>query len=126
MADLSDFKKRTQALREYVADRLPAVAETLALTAKGLAERRMKEQGFGILYSKHPVPAWFFHGKELNQRGTAFLASHGVHPKTGVSGAPKKKRRKNKGDPDPGSFEKTTTWGDFRVAQGLQAAFVDL
>lgn len=126
MDGLTDFRKRLEEIRAAVLENLPRIAEVVAVTAKGLAERRMKEHGFGIIYSNNPVPAWFFHGKELNQRGTAFLEKHGVHPKTGAQGEGKKKRRAKKGDADPGSFLTTTTWGEFRVAQGLQAAFIDL
>jgi hypothetical protein len=124
--DISEFKKRTQQLREQLTAHLPQIAETLAISAKALAERNMKEQGFGVMYSTRQVPAWFFHGKELNARGTKFLEDRGVHPATGAQGAAKKKRRKQKGDPDPGHFDKTTTWGEFRAAQGLQKAFIDL
>jgi hypothetical protein len=126
MSDLTDFKTQLKKLREAVDAALPNVAEGLALTAKALAERRMKEQGFGVLYSSVKVPAWFLHGKELNQRGTKFLEERGVNPISGEQGEGKKKRRKKKGDPDPGHFDTTTNWGEFRQAQGLQAKFVDL
>lgn len=126
MSDLTDFKKQLQQLREAVNAALPGIAEGLALTAKALAERRMKEQGFGVLYSQAKVPAWFLHGKELNARGTKFLEDRGVHPRTGEQGEPKKKRRKKKTDPDPGSFSTLTNWSEFRGAQGLQNKFVDL
>jgi hypothetical protein len=126
MSDISDFKNDLIKMREAITAALPNIAEGLALTAKALAERRMKEQGFGVLYSQRQVPAWFLHGKELNQRGTKFLEDHGVNPHTGEQGEGKKKRRKKKGDPDPGHFDTTTNWGEFRQAQGLQAKFVDL
>lgn len=126
MADITDFKKRLQAIREAVIAKLPDIAETVAISAKAMAERNIKEAGFGVMYSTRQVPAWFFHGKELNSRGTKFLEQHGVHPKTGAQGEGKKKRRKNAGDPDPGSFDKTTNWGELRAAQGLQKAFIDL
>lgn len=110
MANLDDFKNRTKQIREALAERLPAIAETLAISAKAMAERRMKSQGFGILYSQNPVPAWFFRGKELNQRGTTFLNTGKV-------------KGKKTGKPKP---LEETTWGEFRTAQGLQSAFVDL
>lgn len=126
MPEISEFKNRLARIREAVEAKLPDIAETMAITAKALAERRMKSEGFGVLYSSKKVPAWFLHGKELNQRGTKFLQDRGVHAITGDQGAPKKKRRKKKGDPDPGNFDPFTNWGEFRQAQGLQAAFVDL
>lgn len=112
-------------LAEEVEKRLPEIATVLTLAAKAIAERRIKDQGFAAVYSQVQVPAWFLHGKELNQRGTKFLQDHGVQP-NGSQGEGKKKRRKKKGDPDPGHFDKTTNWGEFREAQGLQNAFVDL
>lgn len=124
MPDLDDFKKRIAQIREALNERLPAIAETLALAAKGMAERRMKAEGFGVLYSNNPVPAWFFHGKELNQRGTKFLEQRGVDPGTGIAGEAKKKRKK-KGEPAE-QYPTTATWKEFRAAQGLQTAFIDL
>lgn len=126
MSDISDFKNQLKKIREAVNLALPDIAERLALTAKALAERRMKEQGFGVLYSTVRIPAWFLHGKQLNARGTKFLEDRGVDPGTGAQGEGKKKRRKKKGDPDPGKFDIFTNWGEFRGAQGLQNKFVDL
>jgi hypothetical protein len=126
MPDLNDFRKRLQLIKETVTAELPRIAETVALSAKAMAERNIKDKGFAEVYSQVQVPAWFFHGKELNQRGTKFLEDHGVNPHTGEAGEGKKKRRKKKGDPDPGTFDRTTNWGEFRGAQGLQNAFVDL
>jgi hypothetical protein len=110
MPDVSDFHNRLEAIRKAVLENLPRIAETLCITAKALAERRMKDQGFGVVYSKNPVPAWFFKGKELNQRGVVFLNTGKV-------------KGKKTGKPKP---LEETTWGEFRQAQGLQAAFVDL
>lgn len=123
--DLDDFKKRLQTASEEVKKRLPEIATVLALSAKALAERRIKDKGFSEVYSQNQVPAWFLHGKELNQKGVKFLENHGVGA-DGKQGEGKKKRRKKKGDPDPGSYDKTTNWGEFRAAQGLQNSFVDL
>lgn len=126
MPDASEFKNQLMKIREAITAALPNIAEGLALSAKALAERRMKEQGFGVLYSNNKIPAWFLHGKELNQRGTKFLEDRGVNPHTGEPGAGKKKRKK-KGETGPAEhFSTLTNWGEFRQAQGLQAAFVDL
>lgn len=124
MADLSDFKLKIQEMRDAVTARLPAIAETLTLTAKGLAEREIKEQGFGAMYSQNKIPAYFLHGKELNARGKKFLSDRGVKD-DGTKGEAKKKRRKSKGDPDPGTFDTLTNWSEFRAAQGLQVDHVD-
>lgn len=119
------MKNRLQQLREAVEAKLPDIAVAMTLTAKALAERNIKEKGFGRVYSEHKVPAWFLHGKELNAQGTKFLADHGVQA-DGTQGDPKKKRRKKKGEPAPEPFSKLTNWKEFRGAQGLQTSHVDL
>src|SRR5690349_20031031 len=114
MPDINKFKKRLKQIREIVSERLPDVAIVLAMSAKALAERRIKDKGFAAVYSQNKYPAWFLHGKELNQKGTKFLQDRGVNLATGEQGEGKKKRRKKKGDPDPGNFESLTNWGEFR------------
>lgn len=126
MPDLQEFHKRMEEIRQAIRNSLPAIATTVSLSAKAIAERRIKDQGFGAMYSTNKIPAWFLHGKHLNQSGVTFLKKHGVRPDTGEQGEGLKKRRKKKGDPDPGSFDKLTNWGEFRQAQGLQAAHVDV
>jgi hypothetical protein len=126
MANLSDLKERIKQIREAVEGKLPDIAVTLTLSAKALAERNIKDKGFAAMYSVNKIPAWFLHGKELNASGTKFLENHGVNPQTGAQGEGKKKRRKKKGDPDPGHFDTTTNWKEFRAAQGLQTDHVDL
>lgn len=125
MPDLNDLKKRLQMLREEMVKRMPDIAATLTLSAKAMAERKIVDEGFGRKYSENKVPAWFLHGKEINAKGTKFLADRGVGT-DGKQGDAKKKRRKKKGDPDPGSFSKLTNWKEFREAQGLQTEHVDL
>lgn len=125
MPELSEFKQRLQRLREAVEAKLPDIAVSLTLSAKALSERNIKDKGFGKMYSENKIPAWFLHGKELNGSGTTFLANHGVNEK-GEQGAGKKKRRKKKGDPDPGHFDTLTNWKEFRAAQGLPVDHVDL
>lgn len=125
MAGLPEFKERLRQIREAVEAKLPDIAVTLTLSAKALAERNIKEKGFGAMYSENKIPAWFLHGKELNASGTKFLENHGVNPQTGAQGAGKKKRRKKKDDPDPGHFDTLTNWKEFRAAQGLQVDHVD-
>jgi hypothetical protein len=125
MANIEEFKKLTQQLREAVIARLPEIAETLTLSAKALAERQIKDKGFAAIYSQTKVPAFFLFGKELNNKGKKFLEDRGVNV-DGSQGKAKKKRRKKKEDADPGTFETKTNWAEFRQAQGLQAQFVDL
>lgn len=126
MADISEFKKRLKEIEEAVLQKAPDIAITLTLSAKALAERNIKDRGFGAKYSINKIPAWFLHGKELNQKGTKFLQDRGVDAGTGAQGEPKKKRRKKGETADPGKFDKMTNWGEFRQAQGLQTDHVDL
>lgn len=126
MPDIHEFKKKLKQIEEAVFQKMPEIAITLTLSAKALAERNIKEKGFGFKYSQNKIPAWFLHGKELNQKGTKFLEDRGVHPDTGAQGEGKKKRRKKGETADPGHFDKTTNWGEFRSAQGLQTDHVDL
>lgn len=101
MPDISVLREQLKQLEEAVRLKLPEVATLISLTAKAFAERTIKDKGFGEVYSQTTVPAWFMDGKELNNAGAAFIA--------------KKKKAKEK-----------TNWGEFRAAQGLQVAHVDL
>lgn len=126
MPDINALKEKLKQIEEAVLQKAPEIAITLTLSAKALAERNIKDKGFGYKYSQNKIPAWFLHGKELNQKGTKFLQDRGVDTGTGAQGEPKKKRRKKGETAEPGQFDKTTNWAEFRSAQGLQNAFVDL
>jgi hypothetical protein len=116
MASLKDLKENIRQLREAVIAKLPDIAATVATTAKALAERNIKEHGFGAVYSTKRVPVWFLEGKELNASGTAFLKAKkkkdqaGTHQQDGVKYYPE----------DYG-----TNWMEFRAAQGLEINYVD-
>lgn len=125
MPDISELRAQLRALEAEVVAKLPEIATLISLTAKAFANRNIVDKGFGATYSTNPIPAWFFHGKELNAAGTAFLANHGVGA-TGKAGEPKKKRRKKGETADTGSYDTDATWAEFRGAQGLQTAHVDL
>lgn len=126
MPDLNALKEKLNQIRQALEQKLPEIAVTLTISAKALAERNIKEAGFGAKYSQNKIPAWFLHGKELNQKGTKFLQDRGVDAETGKQGDAKKKRRKKGETADPGHFDKMTNWGEFRQAQGLQIGYVDL
>jgi hypothetical protein len=117
MADMNDLKERLKQIAEAVRNKLPDIAVTLTISAKALAEREIRNQGFGSVYSKNKIPAWFLDGKELNGAGAAWLD------------AKKKKDAKNTHVQDGQKFypaDYGTNWGEFRAAQGLQTAHVDL
>jgi hypothetical protein len=126
MPEITDLKEKLKEIRQALENKLPDIAVMLTLSAKALAERNIKEAGFGAKYSLNKIPAWFLHGKELNQKGVKFLSDRGVDEGTGAQGEAKKQRRKKKGDPDPGKFDTLTNWSEFRAAQGLPVDHVDL
>lgn len=119
MPSIEELKARLEQLREAVAQKLPDIALTMAITAKSLSERNIRERGFGAKYSENKVPAWWFLGKELNGSGTSYLQS---------LTAPKASKGKKKIEDitEADLVDGETTWGDFREAQGLQKMFVDL
>lgn len=105
MKTLADLRAKFQDIQNDLPNILKDVATTVSLSGKALAERTIKDKGFGERYSNTKVPAWFMDGKELNASGSAFIA--------------RKKKSKDKAD-------RLTNWGEFREAQGLQSGHVDL
>jgi hypothetical protein len=111
MRTAQDLINDLRAVQRAVAEALPGIATAVALSAKALAERNVKEKGVGE-YSENPIPLWFLEDKELNGAGTAYIE------------AQKSTKVKKKINPAiPVGFG---NWGDFRVAQGLQDDHVDL
>lgn len=102
MPDVSELKKSLERLRELIKENLPRIATLVTLTAKALAERRIKDKGFGEVYSANPIPVWFFEGKDLRASGRKYIQD-----------------KQDKGDG-------LGTWKEFRQAQGLQTEHVDL
>ena len=103
------------------------MATILTLSGKALAERNIKDKGFGALYSTNLYPAFFLFGKQLNARGSKFLEDRGVQLDGSQGEATKKKgtKRKKKGDVIT-KEDQLTNWAEFRQAQGLQIEHVDL
>src|SRR5699024_3968291 len=101
MASFKDLRSKLERIKSEIPAVLDDVAEIVSNTAKGVAERAIKDQGFGEYYREVKVPAWFLTGKELNQDGAAFIN--------------KKKEKKE-----------LTNWKELREAQGLQTGHVDL
>lgn len=105
MNTLSDLRAKLEDIKNDLPNILKDVATTVSLSGKAIAERTIKDKGFGEQYSATKVPAWFMDGKELNASGSSFIA--------------RKKKSKNKA-------EQLTNWAEFREAQGLQSGHVDL
>lgn len=117
MPTIQEFKERLNQIREAIEAKLPDIAAAMTVSAKALAERNIKDTGFGKAYSLKRIPAFLLLGKDLNASGRAFLKAKikedekNTHIHDGVKYYPE----------DYG-----TNWGDFRRAQGLQSYHVDL
>ena len=104
--DMSELIAKLEAFRDMLPTVLPDVATSVSMAGKALAERVIKEKGFGKTYSTTKVPAWFMDGKELNGKGLTYLSN----------------LKEKATDEEPAE----TNWGEFRAAQGLQTDHVDL
>lgn len=112
MPTLDELKAKLERISREAPEKLLDVATVVSLTGKALAERTIKDKGFGETYSQNPIPVWFFSGKELNQKGNAY-----IEEKQGRG------KKKKKGQVE---FDGLGTWEEFRAAQGLQTKHVDL
>lgn len=104
--DISIMIAKLKEFRDTLPAVLPDVAVSVSMAGKAIAERAIKDKGFGKAYSTTQVPAWFFKGKQLNNRGLTYL----------------NKLEDAATEDEPA----TSTWGEFRKAQGLQTDYVDL
>lgn len=100
MANIRDLINNLKKIEEELPEVLRKSATIMAHDAKALAERIIKEKGFGAEYSTKKLPAIWFYENTLNASGKSYL---------------------DELDDDEG-----TNWGEFRKAQGLQSNHVDL
>ena len=107
MAEFKELILAFKAVRDALPEVLPQAATSVSMAGKALAERTVKDKGFGEEYSTTKVPAWFMKGKELNKRGANY-----------ITGLEKRASKEDK--------LALSNWGDFRQAQGLQINYVDL
>jgi hypothetical protein len=117
MPDISELQRQIREARQAVLNALPEIATENAINAKALAERKIRQVGFGAKYSGNRVPAFYFIGEELNAQGRKYLEDK------------IKKDEKETHVQDGVKFyseDNGLTWGEFRKAQGLQADHVDL
>lgn len=101
MPDLKELIENLKAIESELPEVLKRATEIMAHDGKALAERIIKDKGFGALYKDYDLPAWYYEGKEINRRGWNYI--HQMY------------------DKDEGF-----AWQDLRQAQGLQINFVDL
>lgn len=121
--DLQELINALKAVRDELPQALASTATSMSLAAKALAERTIKDKGFGEVYSAAQMPSYFFKGftsngkiyppKYLNKRGLAYIES--------VEKQQAKENRQNKTD-----FRARLSWAELRKAQGLQTGHVDL
>ena len=104
--DISVLIARLKEFRDTLPEVLPDVAVSVSMAGKAIAERVIKDKGFGEAYSATEVPAWFFEGKTLNGKGISYL-----------------KGLEEKATEDEPAL---TNWAGLRRAQGLQTSYVDL
>ena len=105
MKDFKELIENFENLKNNIDNILLNESKILALNAKALSERTIKEKGFGATYSTNPSYVDYFYGSALNNKGKDFV----------------KKSLNSKNESD-----RFATWAKFRAVQGLQSNFVDL
>jgi hypothetical protein len=93
---VNELITRLQSVKFTLEQEAQNIVAVAAMDLKGLSETNVLLSGVGM-YSVKKIPTYWFRGKELNRRGSDYLADN-----------------------------KTGNWGEFRKAQGLQVAYVDL
>lgn len=122
--DLQDLINAMKDVRDALPAALSSTATSMSLTAKALAERTIKDKGFGETYSTAQMPAYFYKGftgkngitylpKNLNKRGLAYIDAR-----------EKQQAQENKANGT--NYRARISWQDFRKSQGLQVGHVDL
>ena len=101
MPTLGDLINQMKELEEALPEILKEASVIMAHDAKALAERIIKDKGFGAVYSSNKVPSWFLVGKELNVAGLNYIY-------------------------DAYDDDEGVNWKGLRDAQGLQTKHVDL
>lgn len=122
--DLQELINALKDVRDALPEALASTATSMSLTAKALAERTIKDKGFGEKYSTASMPAYFYKGftgkngttylpQYLNKRGLAYIEK--------IEKQQAQENKKNKT-----SYRAKISWAEFRKAQGLQTGHVDL
>lgn len=117
MPDISELKARIIQARQALMNALPQIATQNTIVAKALAERKIREAGFGAVYSNHLVPAWHFLGLEKSKAGEAFIKKKEAYDEKNAKIVDGKKVYAS----DAG-----ITWAQLRQAEGLPVDHVDL
>ena len=117
MPDINILLQQIKQARTDLMNALPELALLNTISAKALAERNIRDRGFGAAYSNHKIPAFNFLGHEKSKAGERFI------------------RQRMKEDDKNATIvngEKVyaegagMTWAELRQAEGLQTDHVDL
>lgn len=127
MADEKDIQQLINELKD-VRDALPEalknVATSMSLTGKAMAERSIKDKGFGQVYSAAEIPAYFFKGF-TSKKGKTYLPKYinnrGLKAIEDVEKEQAKENRQN-----DTNFRARMSFKELRKAQGLPIDHVDL
>lgn len=117
MPDISELQRQIRKAKQDLLNALPELAVENAINGKGLAERKIREVGFGAKYSNNRVPVWYFAGQQLNKAGEAFLIKKSKYDE---------KNAKTVDGEKVYAEDAGVTWAELRQAQGLQIDHVDL
>lgn len=113
MADLTDLKNKLVRVRDNLPKLLVEASQEFTLNVKASAERNIRDKGVGK-YSENKYSPGTFLGQELNSQGRTFLEDLIA------------KGKKDKDGNIEIEEENYISYAEFRQAQGLQAAYVDL
>lgn len=105
MRTITDLINRLNEAKQALPEAFGLTAESMAATAKALAQVTIEKEPILGKYSDGVVPAFWLEGKELNAAGSSFIA---------------KKMEEKEGK------NRVTNWKELRNAQGLQTNHVDL
>lgn len=117
MADISELQRKIRKARQDLMNALPDLAIENAINGKALAERKIREVGFGAKYSNNRVPAWYFLGEQKSKAGEAFILKKQAYDE---------KNAKIVDGEKVFAEDAGITWAELRQAEGLQTDHVDL
>lgn len=117
MPDISQLQRQIREARQELLNALPELATENAINAKALAERKIREVGFGAKYSNRRVPAWYFIGEHKSKAGEAYILKKQAYDE---------KNAKIVDGEKVYAEDAGVTWAELREAEGLQADHVDL
>lgn len=117
MPSIEELKAQIHQVRQQLFQQLPDIALRNTIIAKGMAEKNIREIGFGAKYSGNKLPAWFFDGKQKSDAGKAYIKR--VEKRD-------EKNATTKNGVITYAEDSGMTWAELRQAEGLPIDHVDL